>query len=49
MVCHSRGEGGVYFGTQVVRVEDEHADHECQEDHDEEDHELEDVLDCAAQ
>lgn len=49
MIGHSRGEGRVYFGTQVVRVEDEHANHKCQEYHDEEDHEFEDVLDSAAQ
>ncbi len=47
--CHSRGEGGVNLCPQVVRVENEHANHECEEDHDEEDHELEDVLHGSSQ
>lgn len=47
--CHSRGEGGVNFGSKVVGVEDKHADHERQEDHDEEHHELEDVFNSAPQ
>ncbi len=46
---HSRGEGGVNLCPQVVRVENEHANHECEEDHDEEDHELEDVLHGSSQ
>lgn len=48
-VCHSRGEGGVIFGPQIIRVQVEHADHKRHEDHDEDDHELEDVLDRTAQ
>lgn len=39
-----RGESSVNFGPQVVGVKDEHADHEGQKHHDEEDHELEYVL-----
>lgn len=49
LLYHSRGEGRVDLGTQVVRIEDEHANHESQEDHDEQDHKLEDVFDRAAQ
>lgn len=47
--CNSRGKGRVNLSSQIVRVEDEHADHECEEDHDEEHHELEDVLHSASQ
>lgn len=45
----SRGEGVVLLGAQVIRVQVEHADHERQKDHDEDDHELEDVLDGPSQ
>ncbi len=47
--CHSRGEGGVIFGPQVIGVQVEHADHKGHEDHDEDDHELEDVLHGSSQ
>lgn len=47
--CNSRGKSRVNLSSQVVRVEDEHAYHECEEDHDEEHHELEDVLYGASQ
>lgn len=46
---HSRGEGRVVLGSQVVGVEVEHADHERHKHHDEDDHELEDVLHRPAQ
>ena len=46
---NSRGEGVVLLGPQVVGVQDEHADHEGHEHGDEDHHELEDVLDGAAQ
>ena len=46
---NSRGEGVVLLGAQVVGVQDEHADHEGHEHGDEDHHELEDVLDGAAQ
>lgn len=44
-----RGKSRVILGTQVVRVQIEHANHEGQEDHNEDDHELEDVLHSATQ
>lgn len=46
---HSRGEGRIVLGAQVVGVQVEHADHEGHKHHDEDDHELEDVFDRAAQ
>lgn len=46
---NSRGECRVNLCPQIVRVQDEHADHECQEDHDEENHELKDVLHCSSE
>lgn len=45
----SRGKGIVLLCPQVVGVQVEHADHERQEDQDEDDHKLEDVLDCPPQ
>lgn len=45
----SRSEGRVNLSSQVIRVEDEHADHEGKEDHDEEHHELKDVFHGASQ
>lgn len=44
----SRCEGIILLRPQVVRVQVEHANHECQKDQDEDDHELEDVLDSPA-
>lgn len=44
----SRGEGIILLGPQVIRVQVEHADHECQKDQEEDDHELEDILDRPA-
>lgn len=41
----SRGESIILLCPQVIRVQVEHADHECQKDQDEDDHELEDILD----
>lgn len=47
--CNSRGEGWIVFGSQVIRVQVEHAKHEGHKHHDKDDHELEDVFDCASQ
>ena len=44
-----RGEGRVVLGTKVIGIQIEHANHESQEDHYEDDHELEDVLDRPAE
>lgn len=41
----SRGESIILLCPQVIGVQVEHADHKCQEDQDEDDHELEDILD----
>lgn len=46
---HSRGEGRIVLGSQVVGVQVEHANHEGHKHHDEDDHELEDVFDGAPQ
>lgn len=43
----SRGEGIILLRPQVVGVQVKHADHERQKDQDEDDHELEDVLNCS--
>lgn len=45
----SRGKGVVLLCPQVVGVQIEHTNHECQEDQDEDDHELEDVFDSPPQ
>lgn len=47
--CDSRGKGRVNLSSQIVRVKDEHADHEREEDHDEEHHELKDVFHGSSQ
>lgn len=41
---YSRCKRRVVFCTKVVRVKVEHSNHEGQEHHDEDDHELEDIL-----
>lgn len=46
---NSRGEGRIVLGSQVVWVQVEHANHEGHKHHDEDDHEFEDIFDCAPQ
>lgn len=46
---YSRGEGRIVLGPQIVRVQVEHANHEGHKNHDEYDHELEDIFDRAPQ
>lgn len=46
---NSRGEGWIVLSSQVVRVQVEHANHEGHKHHDEDDHELEDIFNCAPQ
>lgn len=46
---NSRGEGRVVLCSEVIWVQVEHADHEGHKHHDENNHKLEDVLDCAPQ
>lgn len=43
-MSYLRGKSRIYFGPKVVRIKYEHANHESQEHHNEENHELEYVL-----
>jgi hypothetical protein len=43
-MLYLRGKSRIDFGPKVVRVQYEHANHKCQKNHNEEDHELEYVL-----
>lgn len=43
-MSYLRGKSSVNFGPKVVRVKYEHANHKGEKHHNEEDHELEDVL-----
>lgn len=44
MMSYLRGKSRIDFGPKVVRIKDEHANHECQKYHNEQNHELEYVL-----
>lgn len=45
-MSYLRGKSRIDFGPKVVRIKDEHANHERQKHHNEQNHELEYVLHC---